>query len=312
MKSTAHRMRGGIVCSAMGPACQNRAGSGHGRATARLSAWLRRAIDGSACSARGARSGPRCAGRSRRPTDLDLVAEIDVGDALDGAGRRRGRGGRRLHPPRRGDGQPASSASTTASTPSSARPASTTSGSTRCAAGWPTRPRTGVLIAPNFSIGAMLMMRFAAAAAPFFESVEVVELHHPDKADAPSGTARRTAELIAAARREAGLGPVPDATTHRARGRPRRRRRRHPRPRPADPRPGRPPGGRARRAWGRPSPSGTTRSTAPRSRPACSPACGRSAAAPASPSGSRTSSTWPDPGRRAPTSAGLCVAQTCR
>lgn len=72
---------------------------------------------------------------------------------------------------------------------------------------------TGVLIAPNFSIGALLMMRFAAAAAPFYESVEVVELHHPDKADAPSGTARRTAELIAAARREARLGPVPDATT---------------------------------------------------------------------------------------------------
>ena len=69
-----------------------------------------------------------------------------------------------------------------------------------------------MLIAPNFSIGAILMMRFAAAAAPFFESVEVVELHHPDKADAPSGTARRTAELIAAARREAGSAPVPDAT----------------------------------------------------------------------------------------------------
>ena len=65
-------------------------------------------------------------------------------------------------------------------------------------------PGVGVLIAPNFSIGAILMMRFAARAAPFFESVEVVELHHPDKADAPSGTARRTAELIAAARREAG------------------------------------------------------------------------------------------------------------
>ena len=74
-------------------------------------------------------------------------------------------------------------------------------------------PTTGVLIAPNFSIGAILMMRFAAAAAPFYESVEIVELHHPDKADAPSGTARRTAELVAAARREAGLGPVPDATS---------------------------------------------------------------------------------------------------
>ena len=71
----------------------------------------------------------------------------------------------------------------------------------------------GVLIAPNFSIGAILMMRFAAQAAPFFESVEVVELHHPDKADAPSGTARRTAELIAAARREAGSAPMPDATS---------------------------------------------------------------------------------------------------
>ena len=74
-------------------------------------------------------------------------------------------------------------------------------------------PDTGVLIAPNFSIGAVLMMRFAAEAARFYESVEIVELHHPDKADAPSGTARRTAELVAAARREAGLGPAPDATS---------------------------------------------------------------------------------------------------
>jgi 4-hydroxy-tetrahydrodipicolinate reductase len=74
-------------------------------------------------------------------------------------------------------------------------------------------PGTGVLIAPNFSIGAILMMRFAAVAAPFYESVEVIELHHPDKADAPSGTARRTAELIAAARREAGSPPMPDATS---------------------------------------------------------------------------------------------------
>ncbi len=74
-------------------------------------------------------------------------------------------------------------------------------------------PSTGVLIAPNFSIGAILMMRFAQVAAPFYESVEVVELHHPDKADAPSGTARRTAELIAAARRDADAGPAPDATS---------------------------------------------------------------------------------------------------
>jgi len=74
-------------------------------------------------------------------------------------------------------------------------------------------PGVGVVVAPNFAVGAVLMMRFAAEAARWFESVEVVELHHPDKADAPSGTARRTAELVAAARREAGLGPVPDATT---------------------------------------------------------------------------------------------------
>jgi len=80
--------------------------------------------------------------------------------------------------------------------------------------GWlESAPGIGVLIAPNFSIGAILMMRFAAEAAPFFDSAEVIELHHPDKADAPSGTARRTAELIAAARREAGSGPMPDATS---------------------------------------------------------------------------------------------------
>jgi 4-hydroxy-tetrahydrodipicolinate reductase len=74
-------------------------------------------------------------------------------------------------------------------------------------------PQVGVVIAPNFSIGAVLMIRFAATAAPFYESVEIVELHHPDKADAPSGTARHTAELVAAARRDAGLGPSPDATS---------------------------------------------------------------------------------------------------
>jgi 4-hydroxy-tetrahydrodipicolinate reductase len=74
-------------------------------------------------------------------------------------------------------------------------------------------PDTGVLVAPNFSVGAVLMMRYAAEAARFFESVEIVELHHPDKVDAPSGTARRTAELVAAARREAGMAPVPDATS---------------------------------------------------------------------------------------------------
>jgi 4-hydroxy-tetrahydrodipicolinate reductase len=74
------------------------------------------------------------------------------------------------------------------------------------------KPEVGVLIAPNFGIGAILMMRFAAQAARFFESVEIIELHHPNKADAPSGTAGRTAALIAEARRNAGLGPMPDAT----------------------------------------------------------------------------------------------------
>ncbi len=74
-------------------------------------------------------------------------------------------------------------------------------------------PGVGVLIVPNFSVGAVLMMRFAATAAPYFESIEVVEMHHPDKVDAPSGTAVRTAEVIAAARREAGSAPLPDATT---------------------------------------------------------------------------------------------------
>ncbi|WP_460853330.1 4-hydroxy-tetrahydrodipicolinate reductase [Nocardioides montaniterrae] len=74
-------------------------------------------------------------------------------------------------------------------------------------------PQTGVLIAPNFSIGALLMMRFATIAAPFYDSVEVIELHHPTKADAPSGTAARTASLIAEARRAAGSAPFPDATS---------------------------------------------------------------------------------------------------
>ncbi|MFD3517896.1 4-hydroxy-tetrahydrodipicolinate reductase [Streptomyces sp. NPDC058657] len=73
-------------------------------------------------------------------------------------------------------------------------------------------PSTGVLIASNFSIGAVLTMKFAQIAAPYFESVEVIELHHPNKADAPSGTAARTAQLIAAARAEAGSLPMPDAT----------------------------------------------------------------------------------------------------
>lgn len=75
-------------------------------------------------------------------------------------------------------------------------------------------PSIGVLIAPNFAIGAVLAMRLSAMASKYFESVEIVELHHPDKVDAPSGTAKHTAAGIAAARAAAGIGPSPDATTH--------------------------------------------------------------------------------------------------
>jgi 4-hydroxy-tetrahydrodipicolinate reductase len=86
--------------------------------------------------------------------------------------------------------------------------------------GWLDKADTGVrvLIAPNFSIGAVLMMRFAAQAARFFESAEVIELHHANKLDAPSGTALRTAAMIAEARNAAGLGPSPDATTQEVPG----------------------------------------------------------------------------------------------
>ncbi len=70
----------------------------------------------------------------------------------------------------------------------------------------------GVLVAPNFALSAVLAMQFAAQAARWFESAEVIELHHPNKVDAPSGTALATARHIAAARRDAGLPPMPDAT----------------------------------------------------------------------------------------------------
>ena len=73
--------------------------------------------------------------------------------------------------------------------------------------------KSGVLIAPNFAIGAVLMMEFATKAAKYFESAEIIELHHPNKVDAPSGTAARTAELMSAARKEAGSSAMPDATT---------------------------------------------------------------------------------------------------
>jgi 4-hydroxy-tetrahydrodipicolinate reductase len=74
------------------------------------------------------------------------------------------------------------------------------------------KPELGVVIAPNFAVGAVLMMEFAAKAAAHFDSVEIVEMHHPQKVDAPSGTALRTAEMVAAARAAAGVGPMPDAT----------------------------------------------------------------------------------------------------
>lgn len=74
------------------------------------------------------------------------------------------------------------------------------------------QPEVGVLIAPNFAIGAVLLMKFAEQAARYYESVEIVELHHPNKVDAPSGTARATAARIAGGRAAAGLGAQPDAT----------------------------------------------------------------------------------------------------
>ncbi len=79
-------------------------------------------------------------------------------------------------------------------------------------------PETGAVIAPNFGLGAVLLMRFAREAAPYFESVEVIELHHPDKADAPSGTAAHTAHGIAEARAQAAVALSPDATQHEMAG----------------------------------------------------------------------------------------------
>ncbi|GAB3929676.1 4-hydroxy-tetrahydrodipicolinate reductase [Microlunatus endophyticus] len=76
----------------------------------------------------------------------------------------------------------------------------------------------GIVVAANFSIGAVLTMRFAEQAARFYESVEIVELHHPNKVDAPSGTATATAARVSLARLESGLGPVPDATVQQIDG----------------------------------------------------------------------------------------------
>jgi 4-hydroxy-tetrahydrodipicolinate reductase len=80
--------------------------------------------------------------------------------------------------------------------------------------GWlAANPEVGALIAPNFGLGAVLMMQFAAQASKYFESVEIIELHHPNKADAPSGTASRTAELITEARASVNKEAMPDATS---------------------------------------------------------------------------------------------------
>ena len=80
--------------------------------------------------------------------------------------------------------------------------------------GWLTNnPKVGALVAPNFGLGAVLMMQFAAQASKYFESVEIIELHHPNKADAPSGTASRTAELITEARASVNKEAMPDATS---------------------------------------------------------------------------------------------------
>jgi 4-hydroxy-tetrahydrodipicolinate reductase len=80
------------------------------------------------------------------------------------------------------------------------------------------KPSLGVLIAPNFALGAVLSMKFAQLAARYYPSAEIIELHHPRKADAPSGTAAHTARLITQARQAAGMAPMPDATTQEADG----------------------------------------------------------------------------------------------
>ena len=80
------------------------------------------------------------------------------------------------------------------------------------------KPEVGIVIAANFSIGAILSMELSKRAARYYESVEIIEMHHPNKADAPSGTATTTAHKIAEARAEAGLGAVPDATEHEVPG----------------------------------------------------------------------------------------------
>ena len=201
-------MRAGIVCAAMGSDCQTQNGAAHrSRYLGRVSARVKVGVLG----ARG-RVGSEICRAVEAADDTELVAQVDVGDDPDEVVR----AGAEVvvdftHPDVVMDhlellvdhGIHAVVGTT-----------GFDEGRLETLRGWlGDAPSTGILIAPNFSIGAILMMRFAAEAAAFYESVEIVELHHPDKADAPSGTARRTAELVAGARREAGLGPSPDATS---------------------------------------------------------------------------------------------------
>lgn len=144
--------------------------------------------------------------------DLELVAELDAGDDLAEATRAKAEVAVDFTVPE------ASEANVHALIELGLHAVVGTSGWTtealdRVAEHLKERPELGVLVAPNFALGAVLAMRLSAAAAKYFESVEIVELHHPDKVDAPSGTAVHTAAGIAAARAEAGVGPSPDATT---------------------------------------------------------------------------------------------------
>ena len=162
-------------------------------------------------------------------------------------GRRRRPGARRLHPSRRRHGQPPVRRST-----SGIHAVVGTTGFTAerldTVRDWLRRrsPDSACSIAPNFGIGAVLSMKFAQLAARFYDSAEVIELHHPGKVDAPSGTAARTAALIAAGPRRRRAGPDPRRDHAGAGRRARRRRRRRARARAARRRAGRAPGGRLR------------------------------------------------------------------
>lgn len=147
----------------------------------------------------------------RAAEDLELVAELDAGDDLAEAARAKAEVAVDFTVPE------ASEANVHALIELGLHAVVGTSGWTldaldRVSEHLKERPELGVLVAPNFALGAVLAMRLSAAAAKYFESVEIVELHHPDKVDAPSGTAVHTAAGIAAARAEAGVAPSPDAT----------------------------------------------------------------------------------------------------